>query len=194
MWFNFIVNFSKFRDKQVGKSLGFLTLHFTIIIITYTLHIIFQNIVFRYLYVILYLIGASIASYAVYKQPSLFIELTNRIYDFIIFHRSGILLYSYSFETGKDIEDSLLKGSILIGKMKDRDIIFEYDITYGYAILLTTNNKNTYIEKAVSNFMQKFSESNGEKFRDVNGLIDVSAFQNAKELLFESFKPYITKR
>ena len=42
MWFNLIINFPKFRDKQAGKSLGFLTLHFTVIITVYTLHIMFQ--------------------------------------------------------------------------------------------------------------------------------------------------------
>ncbi|MHA2007663.1 MAG: hypothetical protein ACXABO_10395 [Promethearchaeota archaeon] len=211
MWFNLIINFPKFRDKQNGRSLGFLTLHFSLLIIIYTLHLLFQNIVLRYLYVILYLIGAFIASYTVFKQPFLFIELTNRIYDFIIFHRSGILLYSYNFETGKETDDSLLKGSILIGishilssffykkeqlnliKMRERDIVFEYDITHGYAILLITNHKNTFIEKAVRNFMQKFSDSNGEKFKNVKGLIDVSEFQNARELLIENFEPYIVK-
>jgi len=209
MWANYIVNFSKFRDKDIGKNLGYLTFQFTLLIVLYTLHILFQNIVFSYLYIVLYLIAASIASYMIFKKPSLFIELTNRIYNFIIFHRSGILLYSYSFETGREIDDSLLKGSILIGinhilssffdkkeqlnliKMKNRDIVFEYDITHGYAILLTTNNKNTYIEKAVSNFMRRFSELNGDKFRNTKGLIDVSEFQNAKELLLENFKSYI---
>jgi hypothetical protein len=155
------------------------------------------------------LIGAFSASYNVYKNPALWIELTNRIYDFIIFHKSGILLYSYNFDTGKESDDSLLKGSILIGinhilsslvdkkeqlnliKMKDRDILFEYDTSNGYAILLTTNHKNTFIEKAVRNFMQDFSKLNYEIFEKMNGLIDVSAFGNAKNLILEFFAPYI---
>jgi hypothetical protein len=155
------------------------------------------------------LIGAFIASYNVYKNPALWIELTNRIYDFIIFHKSGILLYSYNFDTGKESDDSLLKGSILIGinhilssledkkeqlnliKMKDRDILFEYDNSNGYAILLTTNNKNTFIVKAVRNFMQVFSKLNYEKFEKMTGLIDVSEFGNAKNLILEFFAPYI---
>jgi hypothetical protein len=209
MWYNMIVNFSKFRDKQIGKNLGFLTLNFTIIIFIHTLHLIFQNILFEYLYVLIYLVGAFIASYNVYKKPGLFIELTNRIYDFIIFHKSGILLYSFNFETGKETDDSLLKGSILIGinhilsslvdkkeqlnliKMKDRDILFEYDTSNGYAILLTTNHKNTFIEKAVSSFMQEFSKLNLEKLENMSGLIDVSEFGNARNLIFEIFAPYL---
>ncbi|MHA2035460.1 MAG: hypothetical protein ACW98X_03445 [Promethearchaeota archaeon] len=209
MWYNIINNFSKFRDKKIGRNLEFLTLNFSLIIIFYSLHLVFQNILFEYFYVSIYLIGALIATYNIYKKPDLFIELTNRIFNFIIFHKSGILLYSYNFETGKETDDSLLKGSILIGinhilsslvdkkeqlnliKMQDRDILFEYDTTNGYAILLTTNHKNTFIEKAVKCFMEEFSKLNYKKFENMNGLIDVSEFGNAKDLILEFFTPYI---
>jgi len=209
MWYNMIINFPKFRDKQIGKNLGFLTLNFSIIIIFYSLHLVFHFILFEYLYLIIYLIGAFIASYNIMKKPALWIELTNRIFDFVIFHKSGILLYSYNFETGKETDESLLKGSILIGinhilsslvdkkdqlnliKMKDRDILFEFDTSNGYAILLTTNHKNTFIEKAVRNFMQEYSKLNYRKFQNINGLIDVSEFGNARKLILEFFTPYI---
>ncbi|MFW9895506.1 MAG: hypothetical protein ACFFD7_06860 [Candidatus Thorarchaeota archaeon] len=209
MWYNMGTNFSKFRDKRTGKILGLLTLNFTGIIIFYTFHLLFQNLLFEFIYLFFFTIGAIIVSFNIYKNPALFIELTNKIYDFIIFHKSGILLYSYNFETGKETDDSLLKGSILIGinhilssladkreqinliKMKDRDILFEYDTLNGYAILLTTNRKNTFIEKAVNTFMHKFSTLNQEKFNNMNGLIDVSEFRNAKNLITEIFAPYI---
>lgn len=209
MWFNLISNISNFRDNKSGRNLGLLTFHFSLIILLYTLHLITQYIVFRYMYYIIYLMGAIFASYTIFKKPTLFIELTNRVFDFIIFHKSGILLYSFNFETGKETDDSLLKGSILIGinhilanfidrkdqlnliKMKDRDIVFEYDNTHDYAILLTMNHKNTFIDKAVRNFMLKFSNLNGEKLKNMKGLIDVSEFRNAKELIAEFFAPYI---
>ena len=212
MWFNLINNLSKFRDKKSGRNLGLLTFHFSLIILLYTLHLITQNIVLRYMYYIIYLLGAIFASYTIFKKPTLFIELTNRVFNFIIFHKSGILLYSYNFETGKETDDSLLKGSILIGinhilanfidrkdqlnliKMKDRDLVFEYDNTHDYAILLTTNHKNTFIEKAVRNFMLNFSKLNGEKLKNMKGLIDVSEFRNAKELIAEIFAPYIIEQ
>lgn len=212
MWFNLVNNFSKFRDKKSGRNIGLLTFHFSLIILLYTLHLIVQNMVFRYMYYIIYLLGAIFASYTIFKKPTLFIELTNRVFDFIIFHKSGILLYSYNFETGKETDDSLLKGSILIGinhilanfidkkdqlnliKMKDRDLVFEYDNTNGYAILLTTNHKNTFIEKAVRNFMLNFSKLNGENLKNMKGLIDVSEFKNAKELISEMFAPYIIEQ
>ncbi len=211
MCYNFISNFSSFRDKQAGRNLGFLTTHFTLIIFIYTLHLIFQSIIFRYLYLTFFLIGSFIATYNIFKRPTLFFELTNKIFDFIIFHKSGILLYSYNFETGKETDESLLKGSILIGinhilsnfitkkdqlkliKMKERDIVFEYDNTHGYAILLTTNHRNNFIEKAVSSFMDKFTELNKEKLKNMKGLIDISEFKNAKELILANFDPYISK-
>ena len=78
-------------------------------------------------------------------------------------------------------------------KMRGRDIIFEYDITHGYAILLTTNKKNTFIEKKVSNFMKSFTELNGEKLKKMKGLINISEFKNAKKLIRDHFFPYFSK-
>ena len=101
--------------------------------------------------------------YAIVKKPYLFIALTNRIHHIIVFHRSGILLFSYDSETGKEADDSLMKGTILIGinhilthfkqkaealnliKIKKRDIILEYNNEYGYAVLLTVNKTNRII-------------------------------------------------
>jgi len=150
-------------------------------------------------------------SYYLIKSPALFIELTNKIYDFIIFHRSGILLYSYNFDTGEETDESLLKGSILIGinhilsnfinkkdqlgliKMQNRDIIFEYDNNHGYALLLTINHKNSFIDKAVNKFMKKFTDLNREKLKNLTGLIDASEFRNAKDIITEFFEPFIVK-
>jgi len=209
--YNLIKAYSSIRDDRSRKMLIILTTQFSIIIILYSVYILTQNTTFRYLYEFIYLIGASCATYYIIKKPFLFIELTNRIYDFIIFHRSGILLYSYNFETGVETDDSLLKGSILIGinhilsnltnkkdqlgliKMQNRDIILEYDNSHGYAILLTTDHKNAYIDKAVSNFMVKFTGLNKEKLQKLTGLIDISEFRNAKDILLEFFEPFIMK-
>ena len=211
MCYNLIKYYSRIRDNKSKRMLSILTLIFCLLIIVYSVYILLQNIIIRYLYVALYLVSAFFASYYLIKMPFLFIELTNRIYDFIIFHRSGILLYSYNFETGDATDESLLKGSILIGinhilsnffnkkdqlgliKMQNRDIILEYDNNHGYALLLTTNHKNTYIDRAVSNFMNKFTSLNREKLKNLKGLIDASEFRNAKELILEFFEPFILK-
>lgn len=209
MWYDLIKYFSRIRDKASRMILSILTIQFSLIILLYSFYLTVQNQIIRYLFLAIYLIGAIFASYTIIKKPSLFIELTNKINDFIIFHKSGILLYSFNFETGEEIDESLLKGSILIGinhilsnfvdkkdqlnliKMKNRDIILEYDNTLGYALLLTTNHKNAYIEKAVNGFIDKFNFLNKDKLLKLNGLIDVSEFSNARELIKEFFHPFI---
>lgn len=209
MWYNLIKYFSRIRDKKSQMILSILTIQFSFIVLLYSLYLTNQIQIFRVIIFVIYLIGATFASYAFIKKPSLFIELTNKIHDFIIFHKSGILLYSYNFETGEETDESLLKGSILIGinhilsnfinkkdqlnliKMKNRVIILEYNNTLGYALLLTTNHKNAYIEKAVNNFIDKFNFLNKEKLLKLNGLIDISEFGNARKLIKEFFHPFI---
>lgn len=147
--------------------------------------------------------------YEIIRKPHLFIELTNKIYEFIIFHKSGILLYSFNFETGRETEDSILKGSILIGinhilsnlstqrdklriiKMQNRDIVLEFDPIHGYAIMLITNKRNDYIENAIREFMENFLILNENKLNSLNGLIDTSEFKNTGKLIEKHFKPYL---
>ncbi len=211
MLYNTIKYFTRIRNKTSKKMLIILTSEFNLIIIIYSLYFLFQNVIINYIYASFYLIGAFIVSYYLIRKPFLFIELTNKIYDFIIFHRSGILLYSYNFETGEVTDESLLKGSILIGinhilsnfinrkdqlgliKMQNRDIILEYNNQYGYALLLTTNHKNAFINKAVNNFMQKFTALNKQKLQSLNGLIDISEFRNAEDIILKYFEPFLLK-
>ena len=97
-------------------------------------------------------------------ERSTFLVITNKIFDFIIFHKSGILLYSFNFEKDQETDESLLKGSILIGinhilssfidkkdklnviKMKEKDLLLEYDNKFGYALLLVAKHKNMVID------------------------------------------------
>ena len=212
MWAILLINYSKIRQKILARLLTLNTLNISIVIYTYGLLLLIHNDVFKYIHLIAYLFTATIFFYEVIKKPDLFIELTNRIYDFIIFHKSGILLWAYNFETGKETEDSLLKGSILIGinhilanlthqkekdklgviKMENRDIVLEYDDKYGYAILLITNKKNDFIDKSIRRFMKRFTELNRVELSSLNGLIDTSHFKNAGKLIHEYFRPYTT--
>ena len=214
MWYVQLSNYPKFRDKKLGHLLSAILINISVIIILNTIYIITQDILFRIIYLICYMITVAFVIYALIKKPNAFVVLTNKIYDFIIFHRSGILLYTYNFETGKESDDSILKGSILIGinhilsnfidmkdklnliKMKDRDIIFEYDNNFGFALLLITNHRNTIIEKSVRKFMEKFSERYDEILKSIknsNKIIDVSEFKNSKELINTFFNPYIVR-
>jgi hypothetical protein len=128
-----------------------------------------------------------------------------------VFHKSGILLYSYNFKTGKEEDESVIKGTILIGinhilsnlserkkllnliKMPHRDILLDYNADLGYAVLLITNQKNPIIEKAMQGFTKTFSKKNKEKFEQMSGLIDVSEFKDTKQILDEYFEPFLPK-
>ncbi len=150
--------------------------------------------------------------YIVIFEYELFVVLKNKLYDFVIFHRSGVLLFSYNFEEQREIDDSILKGSILIGinhilsnfinkkdklsliKMKDRDIIFEYNSEYGYAILMIVDHRNRTIERAVKLFMNEFSEHHEKVLTKINQhsqLIDTSEFKSTKLIIDNYFKPFL---
>ena len=75
--------------------------------------------------------------------------------------------------------------------MENRDIVLEYNDTLGYAILLITNKKNEFIDKAIQRFMKRFVELNREELKSLNGLIDSSHFKNAGKLIHDYFSPYI---
>ena len=210
-----VKNLSAVRNPLIGRLLFMFIIYFSIVFITDNIYIITQNILMKNINYILNIIGALSILYTLLKLPEFYVVLTNKIYDFIIFQKSGILLYSYNFETGRETDETLLKGSILIGinhilsnfiykkdqlniiKMEDLDLIFEYDTYYGYALLLVTNQRNVIIEKAVKNFMQAFNDMNKDELKKIENfskLIDVSVFKNAKDLINEFFYPYLQKK
>ncbi|MFX0070666.1 MAG: hypothetical protein ACFFAO_06210 [Candidatus Hermodarchaeota archaeon] len=209
IWLILLINYKKTRDKELVRGLFINTLNCTIVIFTYSIFLLSQNIILKYTHLISFIITAVIFLYLIINKPNMFVELTNKIYEFIVFHKSGILLYSYNFETGKETEESILKGSILIGinhilsnlstqrdklrviKMRNRDIVLEFDPNYGYAVLLITNKRNDLIVKSIQQFMNSFVNLNKDKLNNLNGLIDTSQFKNASELLQDYFNPYI---
>lgn len=214
-WYTQIKHYSNIRNKRTARWLNYILIGYTFTILTYTLYVLTPSIVLQQIHLIIFILGAALILYNVIRNPKLFISLTNKIYNLIIFHKSGILLYSFNFETGKEADETLFKGTILIGinhillnflnrkeqlnliKMKDRDIILEYDNQYNYAILLTTNHKDIIIENAVKLFMAKFNEMHKEELAKINNisqLIDVSEFKYAKGVLKEFFSPYILQK
>lgn len=212
--FFIIKNLSAIRNPLLGRLLIIFVSYFAFVFLCYNMYLVTQNILFKDINYLLNILGSIFILYTLLRMPDFYVVLTNKIYDFIIFQKSGILLYSYNFETGKETDESLLKGSILIGvnhiltnftykkdqlnliKMKDRDLVFEYDTYYGYALLLITNQRNVIIEKAVKHFMQSFNDLNKEQLKKIDNfgqLIDVSVFKNAKDLINENFYPYLKK-
>ncbi|MHA1437759.1 MAG: hypothetical protein ACTSPD_09275 [Promethearchaeota archaeon] len=205
-------NFHKIYDKEIKQKLNLLLIMYLFSIILYLFYIFFRIPNLKFFPSILYLFGAIYVFFSILKKSNFFIILTSKIYNFIIIHRSGILLYSYDFESNDEADFSLLKGSILIGishiltnfkkqqeklnliKMKNRDIIFKYDNKRGYALLLITNKKNKNIEKKVVQFILEFNKKYGEILRKMNKnitqLIDISIFKGSKEILYKIFHPY----
>jgi len=183
--------------------------------IFYIVYLIIQILLLRVLFLSIYfLLSCYILIMIIYK-PDLFLVITNRIFDFIIFHKSGILLYSFNFETDQETDESLLKGSILIGinhilnsfidkkdklnviKMKEKDLILEYDSEFGYALLLIAKHKNSVMERAVQQFMLKFNEyfkDSLSKIKELSQLIDISEFKDTKLIINEVFAPYMIKK
>ncbi|MHA1149338.1 MAG: hypothetical protein ACTSR8_13970 [Promethearchaeota archaeon] len=204
-------NHKQIRDKKLARLFSIIILHFTFIIFTYVYYLINRNLIFLYIHLYSYIIGAISILFITIKFPALFILLKNKIYNLIIFHRSGILLYSYDFLTGKETDDSIMKGMILIGinhilanfidkkdqlniiKLKEQDIILDINNEYGFALLLIANKLNQVISKSVDLFMENFSEINKEHLRKVNNysLIDVTVFRNTRKLIQEYFPIYI---
>jgi len=181
----------------------------SVVIILNSLYFLTQNVLFSNLHLIFYIFGSVLVIIALIASPKMFVSLTNNLHDFIIIHKSGILLFSYNFETEKESDDSFLKGSILIGinhiltkfmdkkdqikliKTKYRNLIFDYDSNYGYAILLTVDRKTSILTNAVVKFMKKFNELFYNKLEKLSGLIDVSEFKNTKDVIIQYFHYFI---
>ena len=210
-WVIQIKGYHNFADKKLGKYNYAFILLFSLNIFLYSLYLITLNTYFKLLHSIVYLISIGFFLVVIIKKPNLFAVITNKIYDLIIFHKSGILLYSFNFQTREEVDESLLKGSILIGishilanlsnveaqithiKMKDRAVVFNFNTELGYAALLIAKHRNIILESAVNKFMQDFSKLNEEYLQNLDRLIDVSKFKNANKLVIKNFSHYLTE-
>ena len=107
------------------------------------------------------------------------------------------------------MDESLLKGTILIGinhilanfsslenklnviKMKDRDILLEYNIDLGYAVLLLTEQKNEHVRRSLKRFISALNAAESDKLNKLEGLIDLSQFKGIKKVFKRVFQPYL---
>ncbi len=214
-WINQIINYFRISNKKLANIFWFIVFYYSLQFLTYLVFILNTEILWLNIFIIAYLIPSIPLLIIIIKKPNLFALITSQIYNFIIFHRSGILLYSYDFKLKREFEDSILKGSILIGinhilsnfidkkeqinliKMKDRDIVLEFNNEYGYAILLTCSQFNPIIERSLMLFMEEFTKKNKEYLEKLNNfttLIDISIFKDTKDLITEFFGAYITNK
>ena len=209
LFFSQVKGFSKFKDKRLGIYYSIFIAILSANTIVYISYIIITDEILKHINLILYLINTFFFFYIILKNPSLFVVFTNKLYNFIIFHKSGILLYSYDFETKQELEESILKGSILIGinhilsnfsniedqintiNLKDHGIIFQFNNNLGYATLLIAKHRSALLEQTLNEFNRKFSEKHRETLENLSGLIDVSKFNQTINLIKDEFKPYL---
>ncbi|MBN1214749.1 MAG: hypothetical protein JXA99_04830 [Candidatus Lokiarchaeota archaeon] len=209
-----IICSSNITFKKIRKLFILCTMHYILNKIIYLIYFIYPTFALRYLYSAFFLSFLILINYLNISSIEFFIVITNKIYDFSIFHRSGVLLFSYSFEKGEEVEDSMLKGSILIGinhilanfinkkdkleliKMKDRDITFEFNSQLGYGLLLLSKFNNKIISKTVRSFMNRFATEFQDLLNKINNekkIIDTSEFINTKAIMKEYFWSFLQK-
>ena len=179
----------------------------------YLLYVFRVNSTFRELFITLFWISSFAVDVMLIKKPEMFFILPNQIFGINVFHKSGILLYSYKVDGKKarDI-DSTIWGSVLIGlnhilsEFLDKadkidviqthrsDIVVKYDVELGFALVINTNRKNSIIENLMEGFLNTFKEryrSELMHIQDLNRIIDVSDFLDTKEIIEQHFQLYL---
>ncbi|NVM16823.1 MAG: hypothetical protein HWN80_03845 [Candidatus Lokiarchaeota archaeon] len=208
------------RSKKKEETLPVLlnAIIFSIPILLNLLYIIFHQTPFRdffirELFIIILWIAYFGVSIMIIKKPEIFYILPNRIYSINIFHKSGVLLYSYDFEEQADSKtESTIWGNILIGlnhilsefldkkdkinviQTKEADIVVKYEEDSGYALILITNRKNSIVEDLLNNFSNEFKlkyKNELNEILDINKIINVSEFSNLKDLIEKNFQLYL---
>jgi len=209
--FSFMI-YTKARNKDSAKGLIYNTIISTVPVLMYILYIVTNLPIFRELHILSLWITISGVCVMLLKKPEMFMELTNKIFYINIYHKSGILLYSYQFHKSKEENDSAIWGKILIGlnhilsefvdkqnqidvlQTSDTDIIVNYD-DFGFAVVLITNKKNIFLQNLMRQFTLEFRNRYKEELleiQDLNQLINVSEFTKTKELIEKEFSVYLS--
>ena len=203
----------KTKSKEESSILLLNTLVFSISMILLLLYITVQESLYREMYIIILWITSFCVDIMLIKKPEMFFILPNRIYSVNIYHKSGIVLFSYNFDNITEYKiESARWGTILIGlnhilsefiektdkidviQTKKADIVVRYENDYGYALVVITNQKNAIIEDIMSDFSNDFNSKYKNKLLDIqniNRLINISEFIDIKELVEKHFQLYI---
>ncbi|MHA2035459.1 MAG: hypothetical protein ACW98X_03440 [Promethearchaeota archaeon] len=204
--------YTQARNKDSIKGLIYSTIFFVVPLVMYILYLTLNLPIFRELHFLSLWITISGVCFMLLKKPEMFLELTNKIYYINIYHKSGILLYSYHFDKSQNEIDSAIWGNILIGlnhilsefvdkqnqidvlQTRNTDIIVNYD-EFGFAVVLITNKKNVILNNLMKQFTLKFRNKYKDELieiQDLNKLINVSEFTETKELIEKDFNLYLS--
>lgn len=204
---------NKTKHKEESSPLLLNTLVFSISMMMLVLYITLQETLYRELYIIISWISSFAIDIMLIRKPEMFFILPNRIFSVNIYHKSGIVLYSYNFDNTTDYKiESARWGTILIGlnhilsefidktdkidviQTKKTDIVVRYENDYGYALVVITNQKNDIVEDLMLGFSNDFNSKYKNKLldiQDLNRLINISEFIDIKELIEKHFQLYI---
>ena len=214
LYYLYIASIISIKSKKKEDSLPLIlnTIVFTIPILMNIYYVILQQTVFRELYITLLWITNFAINIMLIKKPEIFFVLPNTIYSINIYHKSGILLFSFNFNKLDNKDESPLWGNILIGlnhilsefvgkknkidviQTKNTDIVVRYEIDDGFALVVITNKKNSIIEHLMLNFSIEFKskyENELSDLQDLNTLINISEFSGAKEIVEKNFQLYL---
>ncbi len=214
VFFYFLLSYkiyNRTRNKEPVKGLIVNTFIFFVPILMYILYIIFQITVFRELHILSLWINILSICYMLVRKPEMFSELTNKIYYINIYHKSGILLYSYQFGAESNQVDSTIWGNILIGinhilsefvdpkdqievlQTDNSEIIVNYD-NLGFAVVLITNRKSIILKRLMDKFAKDFKEryqNELTEIQDLNRIINISEFKETKDIIESNFQMYL---
>lgn len=210
--YNAIIILKKEENKEISRHM---TIFSILAILPISLHIFYflsQVILFRELHIIFTWILTIYGCYLFISKPEIFLVLTNKIYFLNIYHKSGVLLFSYQFKKLSNEMNSATWGNILIGlnhilsefvDKSDRidvlqtfnsEIVVNYNERYGFAVLVTTDKKNTVLEEIMGNFSKEFQDYYQKELADIldlNRIIDVTEFSDTKEIIEKNFQIYL---
>lgn len=189
------------------------TFIFIIPIMMFLLYVFLEISLFWELFITLFWIASISVDIMLIKSPNMFFILPNRIFGINLFHKSGILLYSYEVDKKKSQEiDSTIWGSVLIGlnhilsefldktdkidviQTQKSEVVVKYDIDLGFALVINTNRKNAIIDALMNDFLVAFKDryrSELLNIQDLNRIIDVSDFIDTKEIIEDHFGLYL---
>lgn len=206
-----IVIFKRARHKKVSLLLNMSAFLLYFPISMSILYIFFELSVFRSLFIFFAWIFFYFGCFIIIKAPKTFMVVTNKIYFVNIYHKSGVLLYSYNFMNSDSESDSKIWGNILIGlnyilsefteksnqidvlQTINTEIIVNYD-NLGFAVVVATNRKNEILEKIINEFTHEFKtkyQAELTEIQDLNKLINISDFNETISLIEKYYEDYL---
>jgi len=206
-----IVIFKRARNKRISLFLNISAIFLYIPISMSIFYIFFELTIFRSLFIFFAWICFNFGCFIIIKAPKTFMVVTNKIFFVNIYHKSGVLLYSYNFMNSDSEADSKIWGNILIGlnhilseftekssqidvlQTINTDIVVNYD-DLGFAVAVATNRKNAILENVTNDFTKEFKIKYHDELteiQDLNKLINITDFNETTRLIEKYYQNYL---